>query len=129
MLWEREEIVRYPWPRFLKISAAVSAVAVIGLVVFQLIPGLEPRIRMRLDAQRSPLVVFVVIDALRRDHLETLGSERATTPDLARLASEGLVASGMLAHSSQTAPSVASMFAPTAPHAHGVQFHSQKWQN
>jgi len=106
----------------LKILTVVSSVAVIGLVVFQLLLALEPRIRMRLDAQRNPLVVLVVIDALRRDHVETLGSERATTPNLARLASEGFVASGMLAHSSQTAPSVASMFTSNAPHAHGVQF-------
>ncbi len=114
--------MRYTWPRFLKTFAAVGAVAVIGLVVFELASALEPRIRMRVDAQRNPLVVFVVIDALRRDHVETLGSQRATTPDLARLAKEGFVASGMLAHSSQTAPSVASMFVSKAPHAHGVQF-------
>ncbi len=127
MLWDYEvvgsnAVVKYTLPRFLKILAAVSTIAVIGLAVFELLPAPEPRTRMRLDAQRNPLVVFVVIDALRRDHVETLGSKRATTPHLSRLASEGFVASGMLAHSSQTAPSVASMFTSNAPHAHGVQF-------
>jgi arylsulfatase A-like enzyme len=110
------------WNRSLKNLAAVSSIAVIGLLLVQVMVALEPRIQMRLDAQRSPLIVFVVIDALRRDHVETLGAERATTPNLARLAGEGFVASGMLAHSSQTAPSVASMFTSKAPHAHGVQF-------
>jgi arylsulfatase A-like enzyme len=112
----------YTWPRYLKTLAAVSLVAVLGLVAFQFIVALEPRIKMRLDAQRDPLVVFVLIDTLRRDHVGTLGYDRATTPHLDRLASEGFVASGMLAHSSQTAPSVASMFTSKAPHAHGVQF-------
>jgi arylsulfatase A-like enzyme len=78
---------------------------------------------MRVDVQRNPLVVFAVIDTLRRDHVDTLGYHRATTPNLDRLASEGFVASGMLAHASQTVPSVSSMFTSKAPHAHGVQFH------
>jgi arylsulfatase A-like enzyme len=112
----------YTWPRSLKTLAAVSLVALLGLVAFQFVLSLKPRIKMRLDAQRDPLVVFVLIDALRRDHVGTLGYERPTTPRLDRLASEGFVASGMLAHSSQTAPSVASMFTSTAPHAHGVQY-------
>ena len=114
--------MKFTLPRFLKTLAAVSLVALLGLVAFRFILALEPRIRMRVDAQRNPLVVFVVIDALRRDHVDTLGCDRATTPNLDRLASEGFVASGMLAHSSQTVPSVSSMFTSNAPHAHGVQF-------
>jgi arylsulfatase A-like enzyme len=114
--------MKYTWPRSLKALAVVSSVAVIGLVAFQFILAPEPRITMRLDAQRDSLVVFVVIDALRRDHVATLGYDRATTANLDRLASEGFVASGMLAQASQTAPSVASMFTSKAPHAHGVQF-------
>jgi len=112
----------YTWPRSLKNLASAGLAVLLGLVVFQFMLSLEPRIKMRLDAQRAPLVVFVLIDTLRRDHVGTLGYGRATTPHLNRLASEGFVASGMLAHSSQTAPSVASMFTSTAPHAHGVQF-------
>jgi arylsulfatase A-like enzyme len=114
--------MKYTWPRFLKVLAAVSTVAVIGLVAFRFVISPALRANMRLDAQRNRLVVFVVIDALRRDHVGTLGCDRATTPNLDRLANEGFVASGMLAHASQTAPSVASMFTSTAPHAHGVQF-------
>ena len=114
--------MKYTLPRFMRVLAAVSLVAVTGLAVFYFLLAPEPRIQMRLDAQRNPLVVFVVIDALRRDHVGTLGYDRATTPNIDRLASEGFVASGMLAHSSQTVPSVASMFTSTAPHVHGVQF-------
>ena len=114
--------MKYTRPQFLKALAAVSLVAVIGLLAFRFALPRAPRADMRLDPQRNPLVVFVVIDALRRDHVATLGGDRATTPNLDRLASEGFVASGMLAHASQTAPSVASMFTSTAPHAHGVQF-------
>jgi arylsulfatase A-like enzyme len=117
-----KDSMKYTWPRFLKTLAAVSLLAVLGLVAFRVIVHLEPRIRMRVDARRNPLVVFVVIDTLRRDHVGTLGYHRATTPNLDRLASEGFVASRMLAHASQTVPSVSSMFTSNAPHAHGVQF-------
>jgi arylsulfatase A-like enzyme len=111
--------MKYTWPRFLK---ALGVVAVIGLLASRFVLAPAPGGGMRLDAQRNRLVVFVVIDALRRDHVATLGCDRATTPNLDRLAGEGFVASGMLAHASHTAPSVASMFTSTAPHAHGVQF-------
>jgi arylsulfatase A-like enzyme len=114
--------MKYTWPRFLKALAVVSSVAVIGLLAFRFVRPPALGGGMRLDAQRNPLVVFVVIDALRRDHVATLGYDRATTPNLDRLAREGFVASGMLAQASQTAPSVASMFTSKAPHAHGVQF-------
>jgi arylsulfatase A-like enzyme len=107
--------MKYTWPRFLKALAVVSSVAVIGLLAFRFVRPPALGGGMRLDAQRNPLVVFVVIDALRRDHVATLGYDRATTPNLDRLAREGFVASGMLAQASQTAPSVASMFTSKAP--------------
>jgi len=100
-------------------------VAVLGLAVFQLsrAPRLEELpANMRLDAERNPLVVLVLIDTLRRDHVAALGYDRATTPNLDRLASEGFVASGMLTHASQTVPSVASIFTSKPPHEHGIQF-------
>jgi hypothetical protein len=87
--------MKYTWPRFLKALAVVSSVAVIGLLAFRFVRPPALGGGMRLDAQRNPLVVFVVIDALRRDHVATLGYDRATTPNLDRLAREGFVASGM----------------------------------
>jgi arylsulfatase A-like enzyme len=111
--------------RTLKGLAIVSLLAVLGYIAFPFIRAEYPErlvAKMRIDAQRDPLVVFVLIDTLRRDHVGTLGYDRPTTPHLDRLANEGFVASGMLAHASQTVPSVASMFTSKPPHAHGVQF-------
>lgn len=105
-----------------KVLAAVVAAALVALLGFWLIVMPALASRARLDPERSPLVVFVVIDALRRDHIGALGYGRATTPNLDRLIDEGFVVSGMLAHASQTAPSVASMFTSTPPHVHGVQY-------
>lgn len=101
-------------------SVVLGLLIIVGAVAFKRSLRQDP---MRLDDQRHPLVVFVLIDALRRDHLSTMGYARHTTPNLDRLAAEGFTASGMLTNSSQTAPSVASMFTSTEPHAHGVQYH------
>jgi arylsulfatase A-like enzyme len=117
--------MKHAWLRTLKALGIVSLLAVLGYIAFPFIRAeYAERLvaKMRIDAHRNPLVVFVLIDTLRRDHVATLGYDRATTPNLDRLASEGFVASGMLAHSSQTVPSVSSMFTSKAPHAHGVQF-------
>lgn len=109
------------WSRSTKALVAVSALALGGLLAFRAITSARDA-RMRLDHEHKPLVVFVIIDALRRDHVGALGYDRATTPNLDRLVNEGFVASGTLAQASQTAPSVASIFTSTAPHVHGVQF-------
>ena len=117
--------MKYTWSRLLKLFTAVSLVAVLGFIAFPFIRDLNAerlRANLRVDAQRSPLIVFVLIDTLRRDHVHALGHHRPTTPNLDRLAREGFVASSMVAHSSHTAPSVASMFTSTPPRVHGVQY-------
>ena len=87
------------WPRFLKPLATVSLVAVLGLVAFQFRAAPDPERRlgtMHVDAQRNPLVVFVLIDTLRRDHVGTLGYDRPTTPNLDRLANDAENFGGMM---------------------------------
>lgn len=62
-------------------------------------------------------VVLVVIDTLRRDHLETYGYARQTAPFLDRLAREGVAFDG-LAPSSWTKPSTASLLTGLHPLHH-----------
>ena len=67
--------MKYTWPRLLKLFTAVSLVAVLGFIAFPFIRDLNAerlRANLRVDAQRSPLIVFVLIDTLRRDHVHTL---------------------------------------------------------
>jgi len=81
--------------RFLKGFIALNLVAVLGLVVYQAIP-LKVRskawIRVfgsisvyddgRVGERGDALVVFVLIDTLRRDHIGAFGYHRTTTPNL-----------------------------------------------
>lgn len=75
--------------------------------------------RARADA-KHPNIVFIVMDTLRVDRLSTYGYERATSPNLDRLAARGLVYENALSTSSWTWPSTASLFTGMLPPEHGV---------
>lgn len=70
-------------------------------------------------------VVVLVVDALRRDHLSTFGYRRATSPNFDHLAASGALFTNVRSTSSQTAPSVASLFTGLYPAENGVQFFSK----
>ncbi len=71
-------------------------------------------------------VVVLLVDTLRADHLGCYGYERDTSPNLDRLASEGVLFENAIAQSSWTSPSVASLFTSLYPSAHGVVRFSSK---
>jgi arylsulfatase A-like enzyme len=70
---------------------------------------------------RKPNILLISIDTLRSDHLGCYGYERATSPNIDRLASAGAVFENMMAPSPWTLPSHASMFTGLYPSAHGLQ--------
>ncbi|MBW2267716.1 MAG: sulfatase [Deltaproteobacteria bacterium] len=71
--------------------------------------------------QRGDLnVVFVVIDTLRADHLDVYGYGRETSPNLAALASQGIRFEKVLAQSSWTKTSMASLWTGAQPLNHGL---------
>jgi len=77
------------------------------------------------DARGAPgreLVLFVVIDALRRDHLGAYGYERPTSPTLDDLTRRGLWLRHMIAHASHTVPATLSLLASQLPSEHGLQY-------
>lgn len=71
--------------------------------------GLEPA---RIQAYN---VVWLVVDAVRADHVSALGYGQPTTPSLERLADEAVVFERALAQSSRTFFSVPSMFTGLDP--------------
>ncbi|NLF25468.1 MAG: sulfatase-like hydrolase/transferase [Deltaproteobacteria bacterium] len=70
-------------------------------------------------------VVFVTIDTLRADHLQSYGYPRPTSPFLAELADKGYLFTNAYSASSHTAPSHASMFTGVFPFQHGVLSNGQ----
>jgi len=78
-------------------------------------------LRRALDT-RAPLhVVLVVVDTLRADALSPYGAPEGATPELARWAERGVVFEQVLAQSSWTKVSMASLLTSTWPRSHGVR--------
>ena len=68
----------------------------------------------------GPNVVLVSVDTLRADHLGCYGYDKPTSPNLDRLASEGVLFRNALATSNWTLPSHASLFTGLYPSHHGA---------
>lgn len=68
-----------------------------------------------------PNVLLVTIDTLRRDHVSCYGYSRATTPNLDRIASEGVVFDNVSTPRAKTSPALASLFSGEYPHEHGLR--------
>jgi len=71
-------------------------------------------------AQAAPNVLLITLDAVRPDHLGFYGYPRSTSPNLDRLASEGMVFLHAYAPSSYTMESAPSLFTSTYPSRHGL---------
>jgi len=83
---------------------------------------------------RRKNLVFILVDALRPDHMEQYGYERETTPHLTRMAREHSTRIMQEVHSTcaDTACSVFSMFSSTFPGhfaAHPFMLHHVLWRN
>jgi arylsulfatase len=72
----------------------------------------------------APLIVLVVIDTLRADHLGTYGYARQTSPGLDRLAARGLVFEQAQSAAPWTLPAFASLLTGLIPSDHGAGVNS-----
>ena len=95
-----------------------GALAVLLCACTEPVPRTELAARLR--AIERPNVVFVLVDTLRSDWLTPYGFERDTTPELARWAEQGVVFERVLAQSSWTKTSMASLLTSLWPRSHGV---------
>jgi arylsulfatase A-like enzyme len=68
-----------------------------------------------------PNLVLVVIDTLRPDHLPSYGYARDTAPQIAKLAAEGVLFERVIAPSTWTKTSMASLLTSRNPDGHGVR--------
>lgn len=68
----------------------------------------------------KPNVFFVVMDDVRHDHLSCYGYPRKTTPNIDKIAEEGVLFENAFSTSPWSPPSHASMFTGLYPSGHGV---------
>ena len=70
--------------------------------------------------QELPNILLIVLDAARADHFSCYGYHRPTTPNIDRVAAEGLRFTRAVSSSSWTLPSHASLFTGLLPDEHGT---------
>jgi arylsulfatase A-like enzyme len=107
--WLRRSVV------WLLVTVAVTGVVIHGgSIVLE-----RNRLRaLPVTAPGAPNIVLIVLDAVRADHLSTYGYERATTPNIDRIAAEGVLFEHAITPSSWTLPSHASLFTGRYVHEH-----------
>ena len=71
--------------------------------------------------QELPNILLIVIDAARTDHFSCYGYHRLTTPNLERVAAEGLRFTCAVSSSSWTLPAQTSLFTGLLPEEHGTR--------
>lgn len=75
---------------------------------------------------KSPHVFFLLIDTLRADALGCYGQKDPVSPNLDRLARQGVLAENMIAQSPHTETSIPSILLGLYPHIHGRMFRFSK---
>jgi arylsulfatase A-like enzyme len=80
--------------------------------------------RLPMAAPDKPNVLVIVIDTLRADHLSSYGYQRETSPNIDRLANEGVLFENAISTSSWTLPAHASILTGLYPHEHGADVNS-----
>jgi arylsulfatase A-like enzyme len=73
------------------------------------------KIRNTLDLRGQPNIIFIMVDTLRADRLGCYGQDLPLTPNIDRLAGEGLRFEQAVAQASWTLPSVTSLFTSRYP--------------
>lgn len=68
-----------------------------------------------------PSILLVTLDTTRADHVGVYGYDRPTTPNLDRLAADGIVFDQALSSSSWTLPAHGSLFTGMVPTSHGAR--------
>jgi len=81
----------------------------------------QPALLGRAAGRSRPNVILYVVDCLRADHVGAYGYGRPTTPQLDRLAADGVLFENVHACASWTKPSVGCLFTGLYPAFHGAQ--------
>jgi len=112
------------WPA---VRSAWVLAAVVGILVSSPFivngkegPGLDDAAAKAVAPEKLPNILWIVMDAARADALSCYGNPRQTTPNIDRIAAEGVLYENAFAAAPWTLPSHASMFTGLLPSAHGT---------
>ncbi len=110
-----------PWPASIRQAIVVTAIALSLACGSRPIEKASGRVRSDAPAESDRIVALVTIDTWRWDAFSYLGESKASTPNLDRLAREGVTFVNAYAHAVVTLPSHASVLTGLYPHSHGIR--------
>lgn len=99
-----------------------------GFLVIILLPQIQLsylkwRFNPEPDNRSVPNILFIVMDTTRADALSCYNREKDTTPNIDRIAEEGIQFTKAISAAPWTAPSHSSMFTGLYPSQHGTEWH------
>lgn len=109
-------LVRCRWrtlPKFIRATA-------LALALFLLFLNIAAAVVGKMNVPRGPNIVLIGVDTLRADHLKCYGYSRETSPEIDKLAEEGIIFSQCISPIPATTPSFASILTSKQPISHGV---------
>ncbi|MCD6569940.1 MAG: sulfatase [Deltaproteobacteria bacterium] len=99
-----------------------------GVVAASMLDGLIPRWALSATIKR-PNIIFILSDDHRWDHMSCMGHPFLKTPNLDRLASQGVMFDNAFVTTSLCSPSRASFLTGQYAHIHGVKNNITPWNN
>ncbi len=103
--------------------AASASLLILSLKAFDINAKFFPKVTAgyQRHAHSKPNVVLIIMDAVRADHLGCLGYSKIETPNIDRIAREGVLFTDCIAQAPWTLPSVGSILTSKYPSQHGAE--------
>ena len=121
-------LVRAPWLNVFHYLRNAATLKVAGTVLVLILAlNLGVLVDSTTNVPKSPNVIFILIDALRADHLSCCDYERDTSPFLSRELKNGVLFDNVISQSSWTKTSMPSMFTSKYPVIHKVRTPTDKF--
>jgi len=126
LLQKRAAALAHLSRRFVVWTAAVVALLIVGVQGGSWLNERSAIAALPAASPGSPNVLLIVVDTLRADHLNSLGYQRRTSPNMDRMARQGALFENAFSASSYTLPSHASLLTGLYPYQHGVEWDKPK---
>jgi len=118
--WLARWFTRLPAMLMRSISIFAALAIVLGFVHHAMEDAATPRGQIQDRNRDQPNILFIVVDALRQDTLGCYGDPRVKTPNIDRLATEGVLFENHFTQVPFTWPSFGSMLTGKYPRRHGL---------
>ncbi|MBZ5599306.1 MAG: sulfatase [Acidobacteriia bacterium] len=117
----REAGVLQFWRRTLPWLAAAAVLALVGIQGGRWWTEQQALAKLPAAARGSPNVLVIVVDTLRADHLSSYGYARATSPNIDRIAQQGVLFKNAFSSCSWSFPSHVSLLTGRYQFEHGIE--------